>query len=115
MKNENDWIDGFPGMISVCDAEGKILVMNKKIADYFASTSGKKLIGSSMFDCHGAESGAQVRQLLADQKTSVYTTGEQDGSQELVIHAPWFKDGQFAGLVEISLPFQGEIRRNKHP
>ncbi len=42
-------------------------------------------------------------------------TEEQDGSQELVIHAPWFKDEQFAGLVEISIPLQGDIRRIKHP
>ncbi len=65
---DNDWIDGLPGMISVCDTEGKILVMNKKIADYFASSGGKNLIGSSMFDCHGPDFGAQVRKLLEDRK-----------------------------------------------
>ncbi len=112
--SENDWIEEFPGMISVCDTEGKILVMNKKIADYFASTGGKDLIGSSMFDCHGPASGEQVRKLLAGQKTNVYMTEEQDGSKELVIHAPWFRDGQFAGLVEISLPLEGDINKIKH-
>jgi transcriptional regulator with PAS, ATPase and Fis domain len=112
--NNEDWIEEFPGMISVCDTEGKILVMNKKIADYFTSSGGKELVGTSLFDCHGPASGAQVRQLLANKKLDVYVA-EENGTLELAIHAPWYKDGIFAGLVEITVPLENEIRVVKRP
>lgn len=107
-----DWIEEFPGMISVCDTEGKILVLNKKIAAYFAATGGKRLIGSNLFDCHNPVSGAQVRDLLENRKGDVYIA-EEDGSQELVIHSPWYQDGDFAGLVEIAIPLEAPIRHVK--
>jgi transcriptional regulator with PAS, ATPase and Fis domain len=103
-----DWVEEFPGMISVCDGDGKILVLNKQIAEYFSSTGGKKLIGSNLFDCHGQTSGQEIRHLMTNKEASVYIT-EVDGDRELVIHSPWFKEGEFAGLVEITLPLKGEI------
>ncbi len=104
-----DWVDEYPGMISVCDTEGKILMMNQKIADYFASSGGKKLIGTNLFDCHREIAGGQIRDLMEVQKTDVYIA-EENGERELVIHAPWYKQGTFAGIVEISVPLTGEIR-----
>ena len=104
----SDWIDEFPGMISVCDKDGKILVMNNKIADYFASTGGKDLIGSNIYDCHSPKSAAMIKQMISHPKTRVYTT-EEDGQKELVIHAPWYQNGEFSGLVEITVQFEGEI------
>lgn len=104
-----DWVDEFPGMISVCDTEGKILMMNQEIADYFASSGGKKLIGTNLFDCHGDNSAMQIRGLMETQKTDVYIA-EEGGGRELVIHVPWYRAGVFAGLVEISVPIEGEIR-----
>lgn len=104
-----DWVEEFPRMISVCDTEGKILVMNKEIAEYFISSGGKKLIGTNLYDCHGKIAGKQIRDLMEVQKTDVYIA-EENGERELVIHVPWFKQGTFSGIVEISVPLAGEIR-----
>jgi transcriptional regulator with PAS, ATPase and Fis domain len=104
-----DWVEEFPGMISVCDVDGKIMVLNKKIAAYFSSTGGKELIGTNLFDCHGNTSGEEIKQLMKQEKADVYIA-EENGERELVIHSPWFKEGEFAGLVEITLPFNGEIQ-----
>lgn len=111
---DNDWVEEFPGLISVCDKDGKILVMNQKIVSYFTDRDGKSFIGTNLLDCHGSVSGAQVRKLLADQKVDIYIAEEKD-SQELVIHSPWYKDGEFAGLVEIAVPVADPIRRVKRP
>lgn len=104
-----DWVDEFPGMISVCDKDGKILAMNQKISDYFKDTGGKNLVGSNLFDCHSKQSGEMIKEQMKSQKTIVYTA-EEDGQTELVIHAPWFQNGQFAGIVEITVPLEGEIK-----
>lgn len=103
-----DWIDGFPGYIAVCDTEGRILEMNKRIADYFAESGGKALIGSNLYDCHNPASGQMIHELMKSQRAEVYTH-EEDGVRELVLHVPWYKDDNFAGLVEITLPFEGEV------
>lgn len=107
-----DWVEEFPGMISVCDVNGKILVLNKKIAEYFSSSGGEKLIGSNLFDCHGQTSGQEIHQLMTQKKADVYIA-EEKGEKELVIHSPWYQEGVFAGLVEITLPFDGEIKVRK--
>ncbi|HCS41137.1 MAG TPA: hypothetical protein DIW44_16385 [Anaerolineaceae bacterium] len=109
-----DWVEEFPGMISVCDVDGKILVLNKQIAEYFSSTGGKNLIGSNLFDCHGQVSGEEIRRLMTKEKVDIYIAVE-NGNRELVIHSPWYKSGVFAGLVEITLPFKYEIKvRNRN-
>lgn len=107
-----DWVEEFPGMISVCDVDGKLLVLNKQIAEYFSSTGGKKLIGTNLFDCHGQMSGEEIRHLMKQKMTDVYIA-EENGGHELVIHSPWFNKGEYAGLVEITLPLEGEIKVRK--
>ena len=82
--------------------------MNQRIADYFAVTGGKALIGSSIFDCHNPKSAQMVREEISSHKTIVYIH-EEDGQKEVVLHVLWYQDGKFAGLVEISLPFDGVI------
>jgi transcriptional regulator with PAS, ATPase and Fis domain len=107
-----DWVEEFPGMISVCDADGKILVLNKQISEYFSSMGGKKLIGSNLFDCHGQTSGQEIHHLMEMKEANVYIA-EENGGRELVIHSPWFIEGEFAGLVEITLPLKGKIKVRK--
>jgi transcriptional regulator with PAS, ATPase and Fis domain len=110
--NKDNWVDCFQGMISVCDTEGRIIEMNQKIADYFASSGGKGLIGTNLFDCHKPVSSEQIRDLMATKKADVYLNDE-NGKMELVIHAPLFENGLFAGLAEISLPLETSIRKVK--
>jgi PAS domain-containing protein len=46
-----DWIEKFPGAITVCDTKGIILYMNDTAAEQFAKDGGRDLIGQNVLDC----------------------------------------------------------------
>jgi hypothetical protein len=89
-------------MITVCDVEGVILDMSQAAFEAFKDQGGSCLIGSNLLDCHPEPARSKVRQLLENQETNVYTT-EKNGIKKLVYQAPWYRDGEFAGLVEFVL------------
>jgi hypothetical protein len=97
-----DWTEQFGAAITVCDTQGIILDMNDKAALTFASDGGKTLVGKNLFDCHNEASCAKLRVLMADDKPNCYTI-EKGGVKKLIYQTPWFKEGQRAGLVEISI------------
>lgn len=45
--------------------------------------------------------------MLEMQKKNIYTI-EKDGVKKLIYQSPWYKDGQYAGFVELALeiPFE---------
>ena len=100
--NENAWIQEFPAAITVCDAEGILLEMNDKAAKTFEADGGRKLIGSNMLDCHPEPSRTKTERLLAARAKNVYTI-EKNGIKKLIYQSPWYKNGEFAGFVELSL------------
>jgi len=97
-----DWTKEFPGAITVCDAEGRILAMNDRSAESFASDGGAGLVGANVLDCHPEPSRSKVEGLLKSGKTNVYTI-EKGGRKKLIFQAPWFRDGVLSGLIELSL------------
>lgn len=103
-----DWTKEFPGMISVCDVHGKILALNDREAEFFKEQGGRSLIGTSLYQCHKPSSNQMIKEMMKDQKTRVYIA-EEHGQRELVIQSPWYQDGQFAGLVEISVMLEADI------
>ena len=107
--NEHEWIQEFPAAITVCDAEGIILEMNDRAAKTFAADGGRKLIGSNMLDCHPEPARTKTERLLSSRERNVYTI-EKNGVKKMIYQSPWFKNGEYAGFVELSLeiPF-GEI------
>ena len=104
---EHAWVDEFPGAVTVCDARGIILEMNGKAAQVFQEDGGYALIGASVLDCHPEPARSKVAALLENRQTNVYTI-EKKGVKKLIYQAPWYRNGQFAGLVELSLeiPFE---------
>jgi transcriptional regulator with PAS, ATPase and Fis domain len=96
------WIEEFPGAITVCDARGIITEMNDRAARTFQEQGGKALIGTNLLDCHPEPSRTQVQRMLATGERNVYTI-EKGGVRKLIYQAPWYKDGAFAGLVEMAL------------
>ncbi len=102
-----DWIEGFPGSITVCDPNGTIIYMNQRSIESFSSDGGSALIGTSLLDCHPEPARSKLLDLLMNQQANVYTI-EKKGAKKLIYQTPWFQDGQFAGLVELSLviPFE---------
>ncbi len=104
----HDWIKEFPAAVTVCDAEGIILAMNDKAAKTFEADGGANLIGSNMLDCHPGLSRQKTERLLAAKVKNVYTI-EKNGVKKLIYQSPWYKEGEYAGFVELSLEIPMEI------
>jgi len=105
--NEHGWIKEFPAAVTVCDESGIILEMNDKAAKTFEADGGRELIGKNMLDCHPEPSRTKTERLLASREKNVYTI-EKNGVKKLIYQSPWFKNGKYAGFVELSLeiPFE---------
>jgi transcriptional regulator with PAS, ATPase and Fis domain len=104
---DNEWIKEFPAAITVCDKDGILMEMNDKAALTFDEDGGRKLIGSNLLDCHPEPARTQTQELLTKQIKNVYTI-EKNGVKKIIYQSPWYVNGEFAGLVEISLeiPFE---------
>ncbi len=105
--SEHFWIKEFPGAVTVCDPDGIILEMNDKAAKGYAKEGGRKLIGANMLDCHPDPARQKTECLLAAKEKNVYSI-EKNGTKKLIYQSPWYKDGQYAGFVELALevPFE---------
>jgi len=106
--NEHEWIKESPASITVCDAAGILLEMNDKAAKTFEKDGGYSLLGKNMLDCHPEPARSKTERLLAARTRNVYTI-EKNGIKKLIYQTPWFKDGQYAGFVELSLEIPVEI------
>ena len=71
-------------------------------AQTFGADAGRALVGRNLLDCHPEPSRSQVAGLLADPRVNAYTI-EKRGVRKLIYQAPWYRDGVFQGLVELSL------------
>jgi transcriptional regulator with PAS, ATPase and Fis domain len=105
---DNEWVKEFPASITVCDEEGVILEMNDKSVQTFAEDGGRKLIGSNILDCHPEPVRTKTEHMLAAQEKNVYTI-EKNGVKKLIYQSPWYKDGKYAGFVEIALEIPWEL------
>ncbi|HNW99795.1 MAG TPA: PAS domain-containing protein [Candidatus Cloacimonadota bacterium] len=102
------WFDNLPVAITVSDENGVIISMNDKAGKVFASDGGKALIGTNLMDCHNPHSRAIIKDMMETARTNAYTI-EKKGIKKLIYQTPWFKDGQIAGLVEISMEIPLEM------
>ena len=100
--NELDWTKEFPAAVTVCDENGIILDMNDKAAKTFEKDGGRNLIGCNMHDCHPPQARVKTEALLSAREKNVYTI-EKNGVKKLIYQSPWYRDGQYAGFVELSL------------
>jgi transcriptional regulator with PAS, ATPase and Fis domain len=96
-----DLFRSFPAAATVCDPEGILIYMNAAAELLFAKDGGRALLGTNLYDCHSPESQEKIRALMRGRASNVYTV-EKHGEKRLVYQAPWYRDGEFAGLVEIS-------------
>jgi len=106
--NPDVWLEEFPAAVTVCDADGVIIAMNQKAAAAFSAEGGKRLIGSSVLDCHPEPARSKLQHLMADRQANVYTIGKR-GVRKLVFQSPWFLGGRYAGFVEVVMEIPSEI------
>ncbi len=97
-----DWVQEFPASITICDAQGIILDMNDRAAKGLEADGGRLLIGKNILDCHPEPARTKTQTLLERHGTNAYTI-EKHGVWKFIYQAPWFKKGEFAGLVELSI------------
>lgn len=50
--------------VVLCDLEHTIIYMNPAAIQNYAKRGGEKLIGQSLLDCHNAESGKRIQQVI---------------------------------------------------
>lgn len=102
-----DWQEEFQGAITICDSVGVIIYMNEKAIKDFEKDGGKDLIGTNVLDCHPEPSKSQLKDMLLNQKTNVYTI-EKNGIKKLIYQSPVYENGDYKGMIEISfeIPFE---------
>lgn len=99
----DSWADELGAAVTVTDAEGTIVSMNRRSCETFAADGGAGLVGRSVFDCHPEPALTRTRELYRTREPNHYTI-EKDGRRKIIHQMPWFRDGAFAGFVEISIP-----------
>jgi transcriptional regulator with PAS, ATPase and Fis domain len=111
-KSAHNWIEEFPSAITVCDNKGIIVAMNEASRLNFSKRGGGTLIGTSLFDCHPEAANKIIRKMLHKETPQTYIT-ENKGRKRLVHQSPWYKNKEFAGLVETIIDLYGEIQTRK--
>jgi hypothetical protein len=76
--------------------------MNDYAGEQFAKYGGQELVGKNLLDCHPEPARTKLQELLGSGKVNAYTI-EKDGVKRLIYQAPWYQDGEYAGLVEIAV------------
>lgn len=105
---EQHWVKEIPVAITVTDEAGIIIEMNDKSAKTFEKYGGKTLIGKNIMDLHPAKACDKIVEMTATKESNSYTI-EKNGIKKLIYQTPWYKEGKYAGLVEISLEIPLEI------
>ncbi len=113
--NNTDFINQLPEMvkelpfaITVCDKEGIILYMNNRSISTFEKYGGAEIIGTSLFLYHHGPAVIKLRELLDTCTKNAYTI-EKNGTKKIIYQSPWYKNGEFAGLIELSLEIPIEM------
>jgi len=106
--NEHRWADGFAGAITVCDERGVIIDMNDNAAATFQAEGGRALIGTDLRACHPEAARVKLDALFARRQPNVYTI-RKTGVRKLIYQSPWYRDGRFAGIVELSVQIPDDV------
>lgn len=106
--DDRTWIKELPAAVTVCDARGVIVAMNEKAAATFAKDGGLALVGKSLLACHPEPARTRLEDLLARPRVNAYTI-EKGGRRKLIYQAPWYEEGRFRGLVEISMEVPSDM------
>lgn len=103
-----DWVKEFPASVMVCDTEGVILMMNDHAIKAYARDGGKDLIGKNALDCHPEPARSLFKKLLETQQKHAYTI-EKRGVNKVIYQSPWYENGEYRGMVELSLEVPAEM------
>jgi len=102
-----EFIENLDGAVIVSDAQGNIIYLNERATTTFQQEGGRALIGKNLKECHKESSNKKINEMTVNQQKNVYTI-EKKGKKKLIYQTPWYQNGEFGGLVELSLeiPFE---------
>ncbi len=102
-----NWQEEFNAAITICDSETNIIYMNQKSKETFQKYGGADLLGTNLLSYHKPESQQQIKNIIESEKVNAYTI-EQNGKKKLIYQSPWYENGNYMGLLELSLeiPFE---------
>ena len=102
------WVKELQGMVTACDQNGKIISMNADAVRMFSDRGGEKLLGSPILDCHPEPSKSKLKALMESRQKNIYTI-QKNGLRKLIYQAPWYRDGEYAGYVELDFEIPWEM------
>jgi len=82
--------------------------MNERSINTFQKYGGAGIIGTNLFLYHHGDSAVKLRELLDTATKNAYTI-EKNGIKKIIYQSPWYKEGIFAGLIELSLEIPMEM------
>lgn len=103
-----EWIEKLDGNVIVSDANGRIIYMNEKAIASYEKDGGKEIIGKDLMECHSESSGIKIMEMMTTGQKNVYTI-EKKGVKKIIYQSPWFRDGEFRGIIEFSLEIPPEM------
>ena len=101
-----EYFNEAPYSVTVCDKDGKILYMNEMAVNVLSH--GQQIIGNNLLDCHPEPARTKLAEMLKNHNVNAYTI-EKNGKKKLIYQSPWFKDGEFAGYIELSMEIPTEM------
>lgn len=101
-----NWAEDVDYAVTICDADCKILYMNRRSRETFAKHGD--IIGNNLMDCHSQASRDKIKEMLTTGTSNVYTISK-GGVKKLIYQSPWKIDGKIAGLVETSMILPNEM------
>jgi len=103
-----EWIEKLDGNVIVCDSQGMIIYMNDHAIKHYEKDGGRSLIGTDLMACHSEASRKKIMEIMDSGKNNVYTI-EKAGRRKIIYQSPWFSDGEFRGVIELSLEIPHEM------
>ncbi|TXT46387.1 MAG: PAS fold [Spirochaetes bacterium] len=94
-------MESLEAAITICDADLRLISMNGKALASFGMAGGEAPTGMDLRECHKEQSVATMEDILRTGVPNVYTI-KKKGLRKMIWQAPWTKEGNIAGLVEIS-------------
>jgi transcriptional regulator with PAS, ATPase and Fis domain len=97
-----DWIDKLDGNVIVSDKDGVIIYMNEKASLQYHKAGDENILGKNLKDCHSERSMQKIQEIESSGGNNVYSI-EKKGIKKLIYQSPWYNNGEFQGIVELSL------------
>lgn len=93
--------------ITICDAEGRILEMNKQSREVNCPEGVETLVGKNILPFHPEPALSLLKAMMQNETKHVYTI-EKKGKKKLIYQIPWYKEGVYSGFIELSMiiPFE---------